>query len=107
MGGDARRLVEQRPAAEIGLDIGGEFDEEALDAGLGDKPHHVVDADEGNEAERAGRGHGSTYALKIGAQWLIVIGCQSVALGPYTPLSGAKKQKIAGSGSPIGFQNAQ
>lgn len=59
MGDDPGRLVEKLPANEVLLDIGGEFRNHPLDADIPHDPHHVVDADEGNEAQesRLGRAH--------------------------------------------------
>src|SRR5215217_4189800 len=55
--GDARRLVEQLPAAKILLDIGGEFGEEPLDADGQHQLHHAVDADEGDDGKAGRLGH--------------------------------------------------
>src|SRR3546814_15533068 len=53
---DPRRLFEQVPAAVIGLDRLREFDEDRLDPEMMDEPHHILDADKGNEGERRGDG---------------------------------------------------
>src|SRR3546814_9852593 len=51
-----RRLFEHVPAAVIGLDRLREFDEDRLDPEMMDEPHHILDADKGNEGERRGDG---------------------------------------------------
>ena len=46
MAGHARGFVEERPAAEIGLDLGGEVDHHLLNADGMHQPHHIGDGQE-------------------------------------------------------------
>ena len=48
VGGDTRPLVEQRPAAEVLLDMGGKLHHALLDTHIECQPHHVFNADERN-----------------------------------------------------------
>src|ERR1700693_2002252 len=49
MARQARRLVKTFPAAEVRFDPVGEFAQHSLEADMMDKPHHVLDADEGHQ----------------------------------------------------------
>ena len=49
VGGDARCLVEQFPTLEISLDDVGELGQHPLYADVVHEPHHILDADEGDE----------------------------------------------------------
>ena len=62
MAGDAGRLVEQGPAAEIGLDLLHQIAQDACDAKLEDKFHHLVDRHEGDEVQ----GH---HLLRVTSIW--------------------------------------
>ena len=65
MRGDPRRLVEQLPAAEVLFDIDGEFAQKRLDPDIMHDVHHVLDADEGNEAEGSGAAGVMAWSLII------------------------------------------
>ena len=64
---DARRLVEQVPAFEVFFQIGGEPAQHVLDAHIDHDPHHVIDADEGNDvqASRCGECHGEDRPFSL------------------------------------------